>query len=60
MSAAHKYKHYTPDSPKQDAKKNEEDKRVIQNLKAMITKDLLKDEATQKKAALIIEKLINS
>ncbi len=60
MSSARKYKHYVPETSTQEAKDVQEQKKRIQDLKNKITEDLIKDVATQKKAALILEKLINN
>jgi hypothetical protein len=60
MSTARKYKYYVPEAPTHDAQEIMEQKKVILNLKAKITEELSKDVDLQKKAALILEKLINS
>jgi hypothetical protein len=60
MSAAHKYKHYVPETPKHDAKEIMEQKKVIQDLRNKITEKLIEDVNLQKRAASILEKLINS
>jgi hypothetical protein len=60
MSASLKYKNYTTEVDEKSSHQTQVHKKAIHVLKTKIMTELSEDVAKQKKAALILEKLINS
>jgi hypothetical protein len=60
MSTAKKYRKYKVDTNERHVHELHNDKKAIHNLKTRIATEISQDIAKQKKAALILERLINS
>jgi hypothetical protein len=60
MSSAKKYKHYKTETDEKELYKSHENKKAIHTLKVKIATELSDNIEKQKKAALILERLINS